>query len=140
MNKFLINTVGKKKGLHIEMRGHYCEINLEGKVRFFEIYTYEYDKTLLERLIKTGCLDNSSLGDYIKLIGKPIPDSTLFLYELQTYIGLVGIDDLWEFNEKISDYEKFGFYDIEDLLEFCSQTWNVKKEDFKPIEKTNIPN
>ncbi len=140
MNKLLINTVGKKKGLHIEMRGHYCEISLNGQIRFFEIHVCEYDKALLEHLIKIDCLDNSHLGECIKLINKPIPDSTLFLYKLQTYIGLVGIDDLWEFNNQISDYKKFGFYDIEDLLEFCNQIWNINKEDFKSIEDTNIPN
>ena len=128
-----------KHALASGMNGQYHEINDNGRIRFFEIHFCEFSKEKVERLEKMGSLDESVLGSYIVLIKEPIPDSTSFLYKLQTYNGVAGIDDLWEFNKNISKYEQYGFADIESLLVFCKEKWGVKKEDFKSIQDTNIP-
>ncbi len=121
------------------MRGRFYELDDNENSLFFEIHVCPYDEKQLERLKSLHVLPSSRIGEFLKLIKEPIPSGTYFLYKLQTYRGEKGIKDSWEFNSKISDYKEFGFFSIENLLKFCRDTWGIAKEDFKPIEETNIP-
>jgi hypothetical protein len=128
-----------RRALTHDMKGQYYEINNNGEVRFFEIHYINYSIESVQRLKEIDSLNTSHLGIYMSLINDPIPDSTNFLYMLETYIGKTGIDDLSEFNNNMSNYERYGFYDLEKLLKYCKEKWGIDRTDFKSIVDTNIP-
>ncbi len=121
------------------MRGHYCEREEGNKIRFIEVHICEYDFHQIERLKEMEILEDSKIYEYLSLIQGSIPMNTQYLYKLQTYFSVKGLDDLWEFNNYISDYQEFGFYNIEFLLTFCNTQWKINKEDFMPLNETSIP-
>lgn len=121
------------------LRGCYHEMDDNGRLRFFEIHHCPYSPESVQRLKAIDCLEESRLWRFMRLIKGDIPDDTLHLYKLTTYIGKPGIDDAWEFASNCSQLENFGFIDIDSLLQYCSERWGVKKEDFKPVYETNIP-
>ena len=84
-------------------------------------------------------MEDSVIGKYLKLIDKRIYPNTQYLYKLQTYIGEKENENLWDFNNKIQDYKEFGFQNIDELLLFCNNKWQIIATDFKQISDTNIP-
>jgi len=132
--------ISNKSGLTNNMRGNYCEFDDNGKNRFIEVYTIKYDKKSIDFLKKIDSLDESVVGSYLKLLKcYSIPIYTKYLYKLRTYYGCKGMDNRWDFNEKMVDFKEIGFCDIERLLEYCEKTWNIAEDDFKPLNETSIP-
>ena len=121
------------------MKGGYCQIIDNNEYRFFEIHVYKYEEENIRYLKKHDSLEDSVLGSYIQLINKPIPSNTRFLFKLMTYVGKNNIDDLFEFNQNIKQYQEHGFYDLDDLLSFCQENWGLVKDDFGSITDTSIP-
>lgn len=128
-----------QEGLKQGMRGAFSEFDDPKGRRFIEIHVYNYDPAKLKRFQDMQCLEDSRLYTFLRLIKGEVHPNTRFLYKLTTYLGSTGIDDLWEFNERTSDLEEFGFCDIDSLLNFCKEKWNIIEADFKPIYETSIP-
>jgi hypothetical protein len=122
------------------VRGAFYEYPFEErKSRFLEVYIYSYSPEKHKRLIAENIFEHSNLAKFLKLIDRPIPPETKYLYELLSYNAENNHSDLWEFNESITNFKKYGFTDFVALLDFCDQNWGIKKKDFVPIEETNIP-
>jgi hypothetical protein len=121
------------------MRGKFCEFDEAKKRRFIEVYSYDFRVEELNFLKNIDSLEESVLFSFLRLLNVAVPDYDCTLFKLITYFGETGIDDLWEFNQKISDFEELGFTSLESLLEYCYLRWNVTEEDFCNIESTNIP-
>ncbi len=122
----------------VDLRGQFCEIPEHDKARFFEINSIKYDPKEIERLRNNGILDQSILGQFIKLINDDNLESIYFIYKLQTYIADPSLKDAWEFNKSIIDYKEFGFTSFNDLLNLCKERWGIDKKNFVPIHETNI--
>ncbi len=125
-----------------EMRGQCVEKEENNKTRFFEIFSIKYDKEKKKRLEELGELDSSILGEYLKLLGRPIAESddVFYLYRLETYYADPEKKDPWLFNESITSYSQYVFPDFDELLEFVNHKWGLALSDFIPIDETNIPN
>lgn len=121
------------------LKGNYAELPLSGKSRFFEIYSYNYNPRNIERFKKAGVYEESDLYALVNLVKVEIPINTRKIYVLKTYISDQGISDLWDFNDRATDYEEFGFIDLNNLVDFCNKRWGVTKSDFNKRHLTNIP-
>ncbi|MEO1418604.1 MAG: hypothetical protein AAFW00_25220 [Bacteroidota bacterium] len=134
-----MNIYNTRGGLTYEMRGRYLELLENDKWRFFELHVIKYDPYQVSRLREMDCLEVSILGMYIDLIQESIGSETRYLYQLVTYLGKKDYQDAWEFNDHITDYQKFGFQDIQSVLTFCEENWGIVASDFKPQSETSIP-
>jgi hypothetical protein len=132
-------TITMRKPIPYWLRGRYAQINENDKHRFFEIHTCEYSPEAVQRLKEIDCLEESILGQYMRLVNSEIPDDTCHLYKLHTYIGNPNLEDFEEFVFSSTEFEQKGFLTIEDLLACCNTRWGLTKSDFKPIYETNIP-
>jgi hypothetical protein len=121
------------------MRGRYHEINDNGVTRYFEIHTCPYSPESVERLRAIDCLEQSALGQYMRLIQKDIPEDTLHLYKLQTYVVSGTVADYLEFRLNSRNFEQTGFLSIDELLAYCKERWGITASDFKPEYETSIP-
>jgi hypothetical protein len=123
----------------MDMRRNCCEFNEGKKRRFIEVYSCDFRVEVYNYYKKIDCLEESLLFKFLSSLNVPVPDYDCTLFQLKTYIGEIGIDDLWEFSKKITDYEEIGFCSQESLLEYCYSRWNITEDDFSNIESTNIP-
>ena len=76
---------------------------------------------------------------FIKLLTGNLPKKDQYLYKIVTYKANNTIEDIFLFNESISDYKEFVFRSIEEVLEFCSKEFGITMIDFKLQEETHIP-
>ncbi|MEO1624483.1 MAG: hypothetical protein AAFV25_04945 [Bacteroidota bacterium] len=134
-----MNSYHLRKGLKPEMKGRFAERPEGGKWRFWELHILPYDPRQRERLVAMDCLEESILGEYLRLLNTPISPGTRYLYKLKTYLGETGQEDRWTFNEQITAYESFGFQRLEELLQFCRDTWGIDESNFKQQSDTHIP-
>jgi len=129
----------KYKAIPNEMRGAYCEFEIDKKTRFLEIYYISFNPEEVKKAKERGIFENSALESYMNSVDPDDWNEVFFIYELQSYYGEKGLNDSWEFTEKVTDYKQYGFTKISELLGFCEKEWGVKMEDFVPIHETNIP-
>jgi len=126
--------------LPIEMRGCFAEI--EGNNRrsqFVELKYIYFDLKKYNYLKQIDCLENSIMWKFIKLLTGNLPQKDQYLYKIVTYKANNTIEDIFLFNESISDYKEFVFRSIEEVLEFCSKEFGITMIDFKLQEETHIP-
>lgn len=76
---------------------------------------------------------------FIKLLTGNLPKKDQYLYKIVTYKANNTIEDIFLFNESISDYKEFVFRSIEEVLEFCFKEFGITMIDFKLQEETHIP-
>ena len=126
--------------LPIEMRGCFAEIEennrrsqfIELQYIHFEIKKYNYLKQIDSR-------ENSILWKFIKILRGDLPKEDQYLYKVITYKADPTIEDIFLFNESISDYKEFVFRSIEEVLEFCFMKFGITMINFKPQEEVHIP-
>ena len=126
--------------LPIEMRGCFGEIEENNKrSQFVELQYFYFDLKKYNYLKQIDCLENSIMWKFIKLLSGNLPEEDQYLYKIITYKADNDIEDIFLFNESISDYKEFAFRSIEEALEFCFKKFGITMINFKPQEETHIP-
>ena len=106
--------------LPIEMRGCFAEIEENNRrSQFVELQYFYFDLKKYNYLKQIDCLENSIMWKFIKLLSDNLPKEDQYVYKIITYKADNDIEDIFLFNESISDYKEFAFRSIEEALEFC---------------------
>lgn len=126
--------------LPIEMRGCFAEIEENNrKSQFVELQYIYFDIKKYNYLKQIDCIKNSIMWKFIKQLSGKLPKEDQYLYKIVTYKADNTIEDIFLFNESISDYKEFVFRSIEEVLDFCFKKFGITMIDFKPQEETHIP-
>lgn len=123
----------------IKKKEYFAEIEQEGKNQFIELYSMYFDIEEYKYLKEIECLEDSVMWNFIKLLDNNIPKANQYIYKIITYKADENKEDIWNFNESISDYKEYGFTDIMELLHFCKDKFGITSKDFVDKDKTHIP-
>ena len=103
--------------LPIEMRGCFGEIEENNKrSQFVELQYFYFVVKKYNYLKQIDCLEDSIMWKFIKLLSDNLPEEDQYLYKIITYKADNDIEDIFLFNESISDYKEFVFRSIEEAL------------------------
>ena len=120
-----------KKGIErvkiVEMTKKEIEENNK-RSQFVELQYFYFVVKKYNYLKQIDCLEDSIMWKFIKLLSGNLPEEDQYLYKIITYKADNDIEDIFLFNESISDYKEFAFRSIEEALEFCFKKFGKRNK------------
>ncbi len=129
-----------------KIKGAYCEVSIDNglKSRYVIIRPKPYDAEINRHRFKIAGIEIEDIqpgwSHLLRLLGRDPKHGVPWIYLVQTFV----VDGKFQGNQSslikhMQDFLEYAFDDINDVLDFCEEKFDVSATDFGKDWETNYP-